>query len=175
MAIRLAGTAIDLSVWKPPTRNRLDRHGEDAIEKMPTQRSRYMLNPAGHGVYVALHSGSGNRSPNDPMALRILDEKMRKGFLPFDRCPQTLEMTKFIPAEVKGRPVCKVGADGQRPISQENPCPCLKEIEAIRTKTNDKKMAEAEARYKSKDQRDRDQRDRQIDALERNLEKGKKS
>lgn len=169
MAIRLQGNAIDLAVWKAPTRNVTDRHGEPAIEKLPTQRSRYMLNPAGHGVWVALHSGSGNRNPNDPQAIRILDEKMRKGFLPFDRCPQTMEsvLQSHLPEAVRGRAACSTGIDPSKPIGSSNPCKCLKETETFRTKLNDKKMAEIQARYTSKEDKDRALRERQIEALEK--------
>ena len=170
MAIRLQGTAIDLAVWSPPTRNSINKDGEPVIEKLPTQRSRYMLNPAGHGVWMALHCGSGNRNPNDPIALRIYDEKTREGFLPFDRCPQTLEpdiAQRHLPPAVRSRAACGVGSDGKSQISNANPCKCLIETMGIRAKANSKLMAEVEKRYTSKDDRERQQRDRQIEALEK--------
>jgi hypothetical protein len=167
--IRLQGTAIDLAVWSPPQRHTTDKHGQPATEKLPTQRSRCMLNPAGHRVWVALHSGSGNRSPNDPMALRIVAEKMRKGFLPVDRCPQTLEaeMKQHLPAAVRGRAACALGADDKGPISVANPCKCLRATEEARTAAAEKKNAENEARYRTREERDRDLRERQIASLEK--------
>lgn len=169
MAIRLQGTAIDLAVWVPPTRNRIDRHGEPAIEKLPTQRSRYMLNPAGHGVWVSLHTGSGNRNPNDPFALRKLDEKMRLGFLPFDRCPQGLDEAykRHLPENVPDRASCGTGIDPAKPISNDNPCKCIREAETVRTKAHGKRNAENESRYRSREEREREARDRHIEALER--------
>ena len=166
IGVRLQGNAIDLANWKPPRRETTDRHGELATEKLPTQRSRYMLSPAGHGVWVAMHSGSGNRSPNDAHALRTFDEKVRKGFLPFDICPQTLSVHDRIPQAVRGRAACQKGANGG-PIKFDNPCACLKEIEALRTAKNEKEMLELERRYLSKEEREKQQRERQIDALEK--------
>jgi hypothetical protein len=165
VAIRLVGTAIDLAVWKPPARNRIDRHGEPAIEKLPTQRSMYMLNPTGHMVWVALHCGSGNRSPNDAFALQKLDEKQRKGFLPAGRCPQTLDVQLHLPDGVRGRAACVQGAKGG-PISTENPCSCLIETMDYRTALNVRKNQEHAERYKSQEQREREQAARHIKALE---------
>ena len=167
MAIRLQGNAIDLAVWKPPTRNRIDRHGEQAIEKLPTQRSMLMLNPAGHLVWVALHSGSGNRAPNDPMALRIQDEKQRKGFLPTHRCPQTIEGAQdHLPKPVRGRAACTQGKAGGK-ITSENPCTCLVETMDHRTELNVKKDREHAERYKTQEQRDRELQARKVAELEK--------
>lgn len=169
--IRLQGNAIDLAVWKPPTRTTVNADGETVLEKLPTQRSKYMLNPSGHGVWVALHCGSSLRNPNDPIAIRRYDEKSRRGFLPFDRCPQTMDpdiVQKHLPKAMRGRSACSSGsADVNRPISNGNPCKCLVEVMELRRKANDKIMAEAEARLVTKSDKDFALRERQIAALEK--------
>lgn len=168
IGVRLQGTAIDLARWKPPQRQVIDKHGEPATEKLPTQRSRLMLNLAGHRVWVALHSGSGNRNPNDPMALRIVAEKQAKGFLPLDTCPQTLgaALHPHLPKELRGRRACSLGGDERTPISSSNPCGCLLGVEAARTAVHVRKAEEIERRYQSQQERERELRERQITALE---------
>lgn len=170
IGVRLVGGAIDLTGWKPPTRNRIDRHGDPATEKLPTQRSVYMLNPAGHGVWVALHCGSGNRSANDATSARIMAEKMSKGFLPFGRCPQTLDadVQRHLPQNLRGKEACRAGADGQ-PIGMDHPCKCIVETERIRTIAHNKKMAEGEARFRDPATRERIEREALVQAtLEQN-------
>jgi hypothetical protein len=170
MAIRVQGGAIDLSVWSPPQRNRTDRHGEPAIEKLPTQRSVRMLHPSGHSVYVALHCGSGSRAPNDPTALRIQEEKKRKGFLPYGVCPQTLGVPEHLPENLRSKTPCTRSADGQA-IDAEHPCKCIVEVEKFRTAINDKKMGEHDKRWMPRAEREQRQRDEQIALLEKNQKK----
>jgi hypothetical protein len=170
MAIRVQNGAIDLTGWSPPQRNRIDRHGEPAIEKLPTQRSIKMLHPSGHVVYVALHNGSGSRSPNDPTALRIENEKRGKGFLPYGTCPQTLGLPEHLPETLRGKTPCTRSADDEK-IGSEHPCKCIVETEKFRTALHNKKMFELDKRYMSKNERDQRQRDEQINLLEKNQKK----
>lgn len=172
IGIRLQGGAIDLAVSKPPQRNVIGRDSEPAIEKLPMMRSVLMLSPAGNRVMLPLGDGSGNswvNSEDSPFALRVQNEKLKKGFLPFNRCPQTLGVPELLPEHVRNKAACTSGADGKSlgTSLRPNPCACIVETEKYRMAKNEKAMVDIERRSKSKDVKEIELRERHIEAIEK--------
>lgn len=158
IGVRLVNGAIDLTKFRRPKRLLPADDGGTVEERLPAQRSLYMVNPQGHCVWVAMHSGSGNRAENDPMALRILSEKGRQGFIRVDTCPQGAVMPEVLPAAIRNRAPCKVAASGG-PIGihpRGGPCACVAETIRVRREAHAVKMSEAERRYQTQEARERE-------------------
>lgn len=170
MIRHLQDGAIDLAVWEPPQRIRVAPDGEQIIEKIPSMPSVKMINPKGHIVFVAVANGMAKQARNDPYRLYKMEEKTQMGFVPYGKCPKAEGLHDFVPDNLKASPPCKVAADGHM-VGNEHPCACVVEILKLRRAKNDKAMEELEERHRSRQMRETDQRERQIDAQSHATEK----
>lgn len=156
MPITIQGTgdaaAVDCSSWTLPKRERLDRHGEPATEKLPNMRTVHMLNPAGAWVRATVFCGSAQRDFRDRNAQNKTRDLVAKGFLPIGTCPNSRQWLHYydarakLPADMHRDHGCEVAADG-KPITDENPCACVVEIGARRTAKHAIEMQRVEDRF----------------------------
>jgi len=132
-------TVADLSNWSPPQRIRRDAKGRAIVEKLSPLLSRKVVDLDGNVVQQPASNGIANRSPQDPYGQQTHHEKMvgrprmikgtPGGILPYSRCPQGINgvMPFLADYELDGRPICATAWNG-KPISNEDPCACIKEL-----------------------------------------------
>jgi hypothetical protein len=161
---------VDLARWVPPRRIVNLPDGDTQVERLPSVRSAKMMNRAGHVVYVSLRNGMGNNGiENDAYGNQILAEKQRKGMVLWGKCLVVHPYPDHMPEDMRGKSQCRAGKDGG-PITGDNPCACMIELQARRRKIHEKREAEVAARYTSPSDRERSVLGGAVEALSKLVE-----
>jgi len=124
---------FDAANYKRHARQITRKDGTRGIEKRPITKSIRCIDPSGNEAWLPLYSGPAQSAEVDPYRVSIMHAKRKKGWLPYDECPQLAGYAtqQLLPDAVRGRKPCTVGANGQ-PISESNPCQCLVDTSKVR-------------------------------------------
>lgn len=141
------GKILDAGKWKPPTRS-VFVDGERTIEKLPSIRSRKMLDQAGNVRFVAL--GNANAAAEDgetPYATEIMRYKQAAGWIPAGQCPAAL----VVSGQINPNAVSAKAREGQPcapgTYSLDKPCAHFVAEQDMRRTRHDKKTAATERKW----------------------------
>jgi hypothetical protein len=122
----------------PPTKRHDFADGSHRIEKLcPIPLNRKMLDPDGNVVTVALANGYAIKRM-DAYGHRILAEKLKAGFLPYDECPVATGRVKHDP---------KKDAPCEGKFSKDKACKHIEQILKVRRTAKQKLEAEIQRAY----------------------------
>jgi hypothetical protein len=122
------------------------RHPNGVVERLPWGAYFKCVHPSGGVVRIPLHTGRANTAFDDPYRLDVMHRKPRKGFIPYGKCPPTLDQEiqeQHLPAELRGRIPCRTSTSGG-PISDQHCCACIEDLIAFRKKEQAERMARVE-------------------------------
>jgi len=149
---------------------RQKRHedGRPVVERLPSTGSVLMLSPNGDAVWMPLHCGSGRPQENDPYFAKISKEKLNKGFLPMESCPQAFGQQEHFhedfPEDKLHRAPCKVAHNGKA-IDQYNHCECIMIERKLRQDVSAKLTKGINDRYRDKHTLDIESRNAQTETI----------
>ena len=133
-----------------PARKRVSRPAPDGCgvitERIPWQPYLKFVKPSGAVSRVPAATHRANREyTHDPYRMFIEYDKMRKGFIPYGQCPQTLpwEAQQWLPTEIRGRQPCRTSVNGT-PITPDSCCQCIEELIVVRKAAQRDRMEKIE-------------------------------
>ena len=163
----LAGDALELRKgWTPPRIRNRNSDGDVVIELKPAAPCLKMLHPSGTVYEGVFGPGAGRRMPDDPQENRVLGDKIKLGHLPYGVCPKSLGLHKHLPDSLQGGAPCTM-APNKAPISPDNPCACIVEVEAMRKGKQLTSTDQLEARYKRDPERRMELAERSAEAQDK--------
>ena len=154
-----------------PTKRLMDDDGVVVEQKIPQNPNhRIMLNPSGATVFLVLSNGPAIRGSNQ-YGVQLLQEKINKGWLPWNECP-------IARGYVKGDGKACAGKDGRGNLDE--PCTHLLRIQDKRTESHEKREKEFDERMQTNDaltsqyMRMKIKQDMELDSSSRPPSQGKK-
>lgn len=160
--VTYANKAIDLGRFAPGGARRaiVRKDGRPGVDRLPAVPSVKMLHPQGHIVWVPVDNGMGRPDPEGIYGIKALQAKKNAGFLPFAVCPKRLGLHRHLAEHLAADTApCK----GE---SEETPCRCITEMQAIRKVENERKMRDLESARTTQVEREIASRDAHTKQLE---------